>query len=390
MKIIHTSDWHLGNMLYGYDRLASEKAFLRQLKDIVAKEQPDCMIVGGDVYNLSAPSANVQKIYTNAMLDIHNACKEMTIVVTAGNHDSPAKLEIDSSLWSCFNVFVVGKIEKQDDKEDYAKHIIEIKDKDGQLTGYVAAVPHFYVRNHPDFFEGLQQYIININERNLPVILCCHLAVSGSEIKSKSKHVQDMEFYPLESLGDVYSYIALGHIHFAQTLSNSEGKARYCGSPISVSFNEQYPHSVTVIEIDKNKQTQIRTIEIQDDMSLKTVPSESKDVEEVYTYVQEHKEELKNCFLRFNVRVEDFLSSDSKDKSAKLCSEIGAYFCTFNIERKETPTENTKSRIITAEELKQLTPMDIAKDYMARKGMVLSEDFMQMIRQAMEFKSEED
>ena len=98
MKILHTSDWHLGHTLYNYDRTAEQQSFLRQLTRIVTEEQPDAMVVSGDIYHYSSPAAATQKMYTDAMLNIHQACPEMTIVVTAGNHDSSSKLEIDSSL----------------------------------------------------------------------------------------------------------------------------------------------------------------------------------------------------------------------------------------------------------------------------------------------------
>ena len=112
MKILHTSDWHLGHTLYNYDRTAEQQAFLRQLTRIVTEEQPDAMVVSGDIYHYSSPAAATQKMYTDAMLNIHQACPGMAIVVTAGNHDSSSKLEIDSSLWQHFGLNVVGNIER--------------------------------------------------------------------------------------------------------------------------------------------------------------------------------------------------------------------------------------------------------------------------------------
>ena len=83
MKLIHTSDWHLGHTLYNYDRTEEQQVFLQQLAEIVEREQPDALLVSGDVYHYSSPSASVQKMYTEAMLEIHRRCPSMTIVVTA-------------------------------------------------------------------------------------------------------------------------------------------------------------------------------------------------------------------------------------------------------------------------------------------------------------------
>lgn len=148
MKILHTSDWHLGHTLYNYDRTAEQQSFLRQLTRIVTEEQPDAMVVSGDIYHYSSPAAATQKMYTDAMLNIHQACPGMAIVVTAGNHDSSSKLEIDSSLWQHFSLNVVGNIERTAEEVNLDKHIIEINNEK-KTIGYVIAVPHVYPQNFP-------------------------------------------------------------------------------------------------------------------------------------------------------------------------------------------------------------------------------------------------
>ncbi|MBR1627068.1 MAG: exonuclease SbcCD subunit D [Bacteroidales bacterium] len=389
LKILHTSDWHLGNQPSGYDRSVSEAYFLEQLKEIVEREQPDCMIVSGDIYNLSSPSAAVQKMYTNAMLEIHNTCPNMTIIVIAGNHDSPSKLEIDSNLWSCFNVFVTGSIEKRNDTVDFKRHIIEIKNKNRETVGYVAAIPYFYIRNYPNLFENLEEYIKSTVDLRLPIVLTCHLAVSGSEIRSNNPHVADMEFFPLEMLGEIYDYIALGHIHLPQTLKNSNAKARYSGSPLSISFNENYPHSVTVAEISGKNSLNTRTIDIKDNMPLITVPKESGSIEEVFQYAETHKDSLKNCFIRFNVKVKDFLPSNSKEKAIELCESIGAYFCTFNIERKSNDVQKN-DKTVTVEEFKQMSVMDVARSYMRNQNINADDDLIRMLSYAINFNQDDN
>ena len=149
MKILHTSDWHLGHTLYNYDRSHEQQAFLQQLTRIVAEEMPDAMVVSGDIYHYSTPSAATQKMYTDGMLEIHRACPGMTIVVTAGNHDSSSKLEIDSSLWNHFGVKVVGNIERTREEVNLEKHIVEVIDEAAALKGYIIAVPHVYPQNFP-------------------------------------------------------------------------------------------------------------------------------------------------------------------------------------------------------------------------------------------------
>ena len=98
MKILHTSDWHLGHALYNYDRSEEQICFLNQLTGIVQEEQPDVMVVSGDIYHYSTPSAATQKMYTDGLLRIHQACPSMTIVVTAGKQHNRYKSEIKTNM----------------------------------------------------------------------------------------------------------------------------------------------------------------------------------------------------------------------------------------------------------------------------------------------------
>ena len=91
MKILHTSDWHLGQVFYGYDRREEQQAFLEALAEVVGRERPDVMIVSGDVFHNSTPSAQAKRMYVEGMMRIHEACPTMTVVVIAGNHDSPSR-----------------------------------------------------------------------------------------------------------------------------------------------------------------------------------------------------------------------------------------------------------------------------------------------------------
>jgi hypothetical protein len=109
---IHTSDWHLGQNFYGYDRSEEQGDFLSQLADLVRKRQPDALLVSGDIFHTAAPSSAAVNLYVNAMLDIHKACTTMEIIVIAGNHDSASRLDSDQRLWRLANVRVLGGISR--------------------------------------------------------------------------------------------------------------------------------------------------------------------------------------------------------------------------------------------------------------------------------------
>ena len=99
MKILHTSDWHLGHTLYNYDRTEEQQDMLKQMVDIVVEQKPDVFLLCGDVYHTSQPSASVQTMLANALVRIHDAHPQMAIIMTAGNHDSGSKHEIFRIPW---------------------------------------------------------------------------------------------------------------------------------------------------------------------------------------------------------------------------------------------------------------------------------------------------
>ena len=136
MKILHTSDWHLGQQLFEYDRSEEQQDFLRQLCHWVAAEQPDALIVSGDVFHYCSPSAAAQRLYTDALVEFHETCPSMQIIITAGNHDSSSKLEINRNLWKYAGVTVVGSIRRNEAGQvDLERHIVEVKNGCGELKG---------------------------------------------------------------------------------------------------------------------------------------------------------------------------------------------------------------------------------------------------------------
>ena len=196
---------------------------LRQIKEIVRQRKPDLFLLCGDVFHTSQPSAYVQKMLVDALTEIHNLHPEMTIVMTSGNHDSATRHEVFRSPWKEMCIHAVGMIEK----ENPDSHIIEIP---GQ--GIVIAVPYVHERNMPEGF--IRQLLDTANSNNtegLPVILTAHTSVSGFDFKGHEdvyeNSVGGIEYISLEEIGEGYDYLALGHIHHAQTIKAGRKHARY-------------------------------------------------------------------------------------------------------------------------------------------------------------------
>lgn len=375
MKFLHTSDWHLGHSLYNFDRTTEQQAFLKQLTEAVRTHQPDALLVSGDIYHYSSPSASTQRMYTDAMLAIHEACPTMQIVVTAGNHDSSSRLETDSNLWKHFRVQVIGNIERKDDGILWEKHIVPLTDTSGKLTGYVIAVPHCYPQNFPalhpdvprderqtDFFRTLLQETGKRNTAGVPVILMAHLAVAGSDITGHDETVGGMDYLPVETLGEGYDYLALGHIHCPQTLRETERFARYCGSPLPVSFDEAYPHSITCVELVRHGDTPtLEIIPIDNPIPLVTLPKAPAPFDTALKELQAFPAD-RPAYIRLNVLLKDYLSPDCNEQASQAVRNKACRFCYIRTQRESSAT-SAPAPSLNIQELKEQSPLDVADRY---------------------------
>ncbi len=391
MKILHTSDWHFGQEFYSYDRTEEHKSFLQQLRTIVADEQPDVMVVSGDIYHNSTPSNTVMRMFTDGLEQICSACPTMQVVVTAGNHDSSSRLEVTRNLWSHIGVTVIGRVEKEGNDINFDRHIIGIHDKHGILIGYVVAIPHIFAQSFPIinpeapreerqyiFFKALAERVKEINTLGLPVVMTAHMAVTGSDITGHDEIRGGMEYIDLSTLQVDYDYLALGHIHCPQTIGRN---ARYCGSPIPVSFDERYEHSVTLAEIEgRGAEPLIRTVKINNPWPLKTFPKDALPFDEALEQLSKFPDDEK-AYIRLNVRLDDVAPHNALERAAAVIREKKCRFCCFKWERPEAETVH-KQTFADVEQMKSHSPVEIAEIYYSHRfGHPMNENLKTMLEQ---------
>ena len=379
MKFIHTSDWHLGHVLYGMDRNEEQQDMLEQMVAIVETHRPDAFLLSGDVFHTAQPSSSVQTMFTDALVKIHDANPEMQIVITAGNHDSAVRHEIFRTPWKSFNIHMIGSF----GPDDLQSHIIEIPGK-----GFIIAIPYTHVRNMPD---GCRQALLDmVEERNvdgLPVILMDHTTVSGCDCKGHDQitdyTVGGIDGIALEELGSGYDYAALGHIHNPQYIKGSEGRVRYSGTPLPVTFDEVFGHSVSMVEIASHGDAPVTTeIAIDNMHPLVSVPADG------FATWDQAKELLKSfradkvSYIKLNIEVEDFLPSDAEMTVQSICEGLGHWFCYNNVRRRCVAADG--ARVLTVQELKEQSPMDFAEMYLNDCGVVFDGEMREMLKQAIE------
>ena len=312
MKILHTADLHLGQVIYqNYDRSDEHQHFFRQLEQWCKDEQPDALLVSGDVFDIQQPSATVKKAFTEYFVRLHQECPQMHIVITAGNHDSASRIQADSSVWELANAHLVGTppafncLEAPDGWQ--YQYIIKLE------SGYIIALPYMSGERQ----QAIQSILDKVAEDNtlgLPVVLMAHQAVTGLDVTGHDFEIGKLKTQDANTFGSGFDYLALGHIHKPQTIGHqddcmAEDKTyhspvvRYSGSALHVSCDEVYPHTVSMVDIDgHNGKVSIRQLRIDELRHFFVLPldgSSFTSAEEAIDVMKQVTSESERGYIRF-------------------------------------------------------------------------------------------
>ena len=369
MKILATSDWHLGHLLYNFSRDEEQQDMLEQMSALVREHRPDALLISGDVYDTIQPSATVQTMLVDVLMSIHQAHPSMTIVCIAGNHDSGSRHTIYSTPWKALNVHMVGSISRDSDLEDY---IIEIDGK-----GYIAAIPFAADRFMPEgVFDRVQDLIAKRNDKQLPVMLMAHLAVLGSNYRghdlSTDSNIGGLNCQAIDVLGHGFDFVALGHIHKNQALDKA-GSVWYSGTPIAVSFDEVYPgnqHGLMLVECDGHGQgVTTQLLPLVNKHPLVNIPAEGfgswEDVKEEF---KQYPHDI-SSYIRLNVEVDKYLTTGANDEARLIAADKACRFCFINTKRKESQGAESSTRSFTTSEFKALDPIEVARMWIESRGL---------------------
>lgn len=268
MKILHTSDWHIGHKLYNNGRTDEHRHFFRWLMDTINAKAIDVLLVCGDIFDVGYPSNLALKTYYQLLKKLANSrCSK--IIITGGNHDFVSTLEAPREVLEVLNVEVVGGV-----PDDLSEEIIELMNELGEVEVAIAAVPFLRekdvrspvagespeerisatregILNH---YHRVAQMSEKYTKKNIPVIATGHLYMQDSQLSDSERdiHLGNQAGVPVSGFPGAFSYFALGHIHRAQTISE-QPPVIYSGSPIALSFSEQLNNkSVRIITIEND------------------------------------------------------------------------------------------------------------------------------------------
>lgn len=278
LKILHTSDWHLGRQLHGQNRYDEFKSFLEWLSKTIHQEAIDVLLVAGDIFDNTTPSHSSQELYYQFLKSILNStCQHVAII--AGNHDSPTLMNAPKDILSLLNVYVVGSMPEKIEDE-----VLVLNDKNQVPLCIVCAVPYLRDRDirtsvagesmadkNLKLISGVQNHYRQVYELalqkkkalNVPLVAMGHLFAAGGQIVEedgvRDLYVGSLIYIPAD-IFQGFDYTALGHLHIPQEVSQTK-TIRYSGSPIAMGFNEAN-HTKSVVKVTFSDVVDIQTITI--------------------------------------------------------------------------------------------------------------------------------
>ena len=297
MKIICTSDWHLGNLFHGNDRLPEHRHFLSWLLARIKEQHPDALLIAGDIFDNGNPSAAAQSAYYEFLADATETCPDMNVVIIAGNHDSASRLEAPRALLTRHKVEIRGNIHRSwVANEDGGNWVINYDDLMIPINGgdgsqaIVLTVPYLRsdVVQNANYSEGVNTILRELTAkarekyRDSPLIMIAHMYAKGADIaKSDASEkivIGGQEEVNMQGWDEHPDYFACGHIHKRQHIWNTDW-AHYSGSVLPMSFAEKdYHHGVDMVTIENGTKPQIEFLEYEPQHKLMFLPETEEEL----------------------------------------------------------------------------------------------------------------
>lgn len=256
LRLIHTSDWHIGQELHGHDRAGEHDAFFVWLIEKLVQLEADALIVTGDIFDVANPPISAMARFYRFLRDATERCPALEIVVVGGNHDSAARINLPGALLGKGRVHLIGQVPRCEGLLDLEALLVPLTNRLGKTAAWLAAVP--YCRPGDLGKGNLASLYTEVTDAGamradgLPLVLTGHLHVAGGDlsIESERRIVIGGEEAQASSLFDARAaYVALGHLHRPQAITG-ETLIRYAGSPFPMSVSERhYRHSISVVDL---------------------------------------------------------------------------------------------------------------------------------------------
>lgn len=408
MKILHTADWHLGQLFYQNDRSHEHQAFLNWLKEMLLTHAVDALLIAGDIFDTPNPSASAQRMLYGFLKDIHQQDPALQVVIIAGNHDSAYRLEAPTPLLDDMQVHVKGAIKRDENgKINYNDLIVKLTGTD-RTTVWCMAVPYLRQGDYPavdleqgqniynegtkSFYSNMLQHVQERRKENEPIIAMGHLQASGAYINSGDESERSI-VGGLEGVNGAalfpasITYTALGHLHRAQRVAGRDN-ITYSGSPLPMSFAEEnYKHGVNLVNITGDKQAVIEKLIFEPPVRVMSIPAriqplgpeEPNNLEQVKKLLKELPKgepdkvapylQVRVSFRQMIPNLRQEVEKMLEGRYVRLARIITDNANTFEAESEEA---------ITFEKVKNIEPIDMARLAFRRKELQMPAEIEQL------------
>jgi exonuclease SbcD len=401
MKVLHTADWHIGQLFHEYDRSYEHQQFLNWLVQTLQKEHIDVLLISGDVFDISNPSASSVKMFYSFLNQATKANQYLQIIITAGNHDSASRLEAPKPLLESSNVHIIGLVDKDKDGYiDYEKLIVPIHDTWGAVKIWCLAIPFLRMGDYPTIADCANPYTEGVatlykeafahaqqkKQDGQAIIAMGHLHTHHAEItdldRTERLIMGGVECIPANVFDDEIKYVALGHIHKAQRIAGKEN-IRYSGSPLPMSFSElNYKHQVIVFKINQEISNLI-AIDIPLFVPLQRIPLNHQPLHEVIALLEQlPKKDLSIETVPY-LEVRVYLEGPEPALRHKVeTALIGKKVRLAKIDVKYPTATQESPEFITPEKLNELQPIDVfGKVYQSRYNSDVPTEILQLFQE---------
>lgn len=406
MRIIHTSDWHLGQYFFTKTRAQEHQQFLDWLLAQIREQQVDAVIVAGDIFDTGSPPSYARELYNRFVVAIRDT--QCQLIILGGNHDSVATLNESKSLLACLNTTVIANVHTETPQAP-----IILYQKNHTPGALLCAIPYLRPRDMinsksgqsgadkqgalkeaiADYYQRQYQAALDLRKQlnvNIPIIATGHLTTIGASV---SDSVREIYIGTLEAFNATlfppFDYIALGHIHRPQRV-NKSGHIRYSGSPIPLSFDESAQQkSVCLIDFEQDKLAEMTLLPIPEFQLLRTL---SGSLQEIATQLEklatQYNEMDTTIWLDIEVSTQDYLS-DIQNRIQELTQSPLFEVIVLRRARKQRQAlmQNEK------ETLTELTVYDVFERRLAQHQFETEEDktrLTTLFKQAVEMAEQED
>jgi exonuclease SbcD len=329
MKILHTSDWHVGKRLMGRERLQEQAEALDEIVNICEREQIELVLLAGDVYDTYTPSAEAEQLFYAKIKRI--AGNNRAVFLISGNHDDGVRLSAVSPLSGEHGIYVMGNnryvsLSNTGDRGTRAVQTgagwIVFENRAGEQV-FVGALPYpneaRFKEEKSDLpyvqrMQGWIQESMQGNANNLPSVFMAHLFVAGGAVSDSEREIDlgGARAIPIEALPKA-DYIALGHLHKKQKMG--KGNCYYSGSPLQYSFDESADKSVKIFTLDKNGVQNLQDVPLT--KGKKLIRLQAENVDDALTLLQSYPENLVEMKLLLSAPLTSADSARRQKESAR-------------------------------------------------------------------------